>query len=120
MYIWVYRKGSTEKDRQTKHRQTKDRQTKEIQTKHRQGQRIDSYKGSTDKGSTATKRRQRQGTPKRRFGVPRRFGVSVNFWSRLIFMRPIFWVSPACGRTGPPAPANPTGNPNFNPQNRSW
>jgi hypothetical protein len=23
-----------------------------------------------------------------------------------------------CGRTGPPAPHNPTGNPNFNPKNR--
>jgi hypothetical protein len=40
--------------------------------------------------------------------------------------RPIFgvkigvasWVRPACGRTGPPAPPNPTGNPNFNPKNR--
>jgi hypothetical protein len=30
------------------------------------------------------------------------------------------WVRPACGRTGPLAPPNPTGNPNFNPKNRSW
>jgi hypothetical protein len=30
------------------------------------------------------------------------------------------WVSPACGRTGPSAPANPTGNPNFNLKNRPY
>jgi hypothetical protein len=44
------------------------------------------------------------------------------FWTYLpdLFTSGLFLGLKLGGRTGPPAPANPTGNPNFNPKNRSW
>jgi hypothetical protein len=54
--------------------------------------------------------------------------IVLYFWSRLIYFRPIFGVKIGVAswvrRGQRPRPAagwpNPTGNPNFNPKNRSW
>jgi hypothetical protein len=79
---------------------------------------------SKDKTSNGTKDQNNQNIERSKSGAARAAIFSQFFGPPASKIAAIFVRKRYSGNSGPdfftPAPPNPTGNPNFNPKNRSW